>query len=169
MRLLFAACSFTLLFCSCSPSIKYYVVRHAEKAGSTTGMDSRDPQLSEAGKQRATALAQTLSGKKIRQVFVTSTIRSKATAAPTSALFSLTPEIYPAMPDTAFTSRIRSLKSSSLIVGHSNTVDDLVNSLMGKPALPGDLSDLSFDRLFIITRKGNRYTLLETRYGAPTP
>ena len=58
-------------------------------------------------------------------------------------------------------------KSNTLIVGHSNTVDDLVNKLTGENRLQ-DLPDHVYDRLFILTRKGKRLTLVESNYGQPS-
>ncbi|RYY55320.1 MAG: histidine phosphatase family protein [Chitinophagaceae bacterium] len=164
--LLFLLLATSLL--ACTPA-RYYVVRHAEKAPPAQGSDARDPQLSEAGKQRAETLAGLLSRKKIRQVFVTNTIRASSTAAPAAQQHGLEPQVYPGAADSLFIGKLRSLKGTTLVVGHSNTVDDIVNRLAGEEKVKGDLPESSFDRLFIITRRRGHYTFKELQYGQATP
>lgn len=158
-----------LLLSSCAPSATYYIVRHAEKAAPATGADTRDPELSETGKQRAETLAAIIPARNIKQVFVTSTIRSRSTAAPVAAIAHVTPSVYPGNPDSTFIAGLRLLHGATLVVGHSNTVDDLVNKLTGKTFVRGDLPETVFDRLYIITRKKNRFGFTENRFGPPTP
>ncbi|RYY62722.1 MAG: histidine phosphatase family protein [Chitinophagaceae bacterium] len=169
MRLTLTAFLVSLFIFSCSPSTTFYVVRHAEKAAPAAGTDTRDPQLSEAGKQRAAMLAAELSGKKIRHIFVTNTIRSKSTAEPTASAFHLPMELYPPLPDSVFIKKLRSLKGNTLIVGHSNTVDNIVNQLTGQVNVPGDLAETSYDRLYMVTLKKKRSAFRQKRYGATTP
>ena len=68
-----------------------------------------------------------LKTKKIGYIFSTNTIRTRSTAEPVRAYFNLATEAYPPVPDSAFIARLKSLKKNTLIVGHSNTVDDIVN------------------------------------------
>ena len=101
---------------------------------------SSDVPLTEKGKQRAEALKEILKDKKIAYVFSTNTIRTKSTAQPTADYFHLTTEIYGPRPDSAFISLLKSKKKNTLIVGHSNTVDDIVNMLCGEKKVAGDLA-----------------------------
>jgi len=59
-------------------------------------------------------------------------------------------------------------KGNSLIVGHSNTVDDIVNKLCGETKIPGDLPDSEYDNLYIVTKKGKRMKFENKTYGTPT-
>ena len=157
-----------LILASCSHS--YYVVRHAEKEGQSMGtgsMMTNDPPLSKAGNERAIALRELLKNKKIRYVFSTNTIRTKTTAQPTSDYFKIGIESYGPVPDAAFISKLRSLRKNVLIVGHSNTVDDIINMLCNKKEIPGDLKDSEYDNLFIVRKKGNHYVFSVKHYGAP--
>jgi broad specificity phosphatase PhoE len=148
-----------ILFLTSCGTTTYYVVRHAEKAAPTGNMTSDVP-LSEEGKQRAEALKDALSGKKIQHIYSTNTIRTTSTAKPLSEVTGLSIQTYDAK-DTGFVSRVKALpKGNVLIVGHSNTVDDLVNRLTNQQLLT-DLPETNYGDLFII-KKGK---LTRSRFG----
>jgi phosphohistidine phosphatase SixA len=164
--LLFASLVFFLFSCSTT----YYIVRHAEKdspAMNAAVMMSTDPPLSSDGQQRALALMELLKNKKIGYIFSTNTIRTKATAQPTADYFGLPIEMYNPRPDSVFINKLRLLSKNTLIVGHSNTVDDIVNLLCGELKIPADLEDHEYDNLFIVKKKGKRFVFTRQRYGAP--
>lgn len=169
MKNCLASLFFSLLLTSCSQT--FYIVRHAEKevANSSGAMMSNDPPLSEAGKLRAEALKETLKGKKIGYIFSTNTIRTRSTAEPLRARLNLTTEIYQPIPDETFITRLLSLKKNVLLVGHSNTVDDIVNKLCGTIKIPADLPDTAYDNLFVIRKKGKRLSFENKKYGNPSP
>ena len=148
-----------ILVCS-SCSHSYYIVRHAEKAAQEANMTSDVP-LTDKGKQRAEALKEILRDKKIGYVFSTNTIRTKSTAQPTADKFHLTIETYGPRPDTAFINLLKSKKKNTLVVGHSNTVDDIVNMLVGRKEVPADLPDPEYNKLFIVKKKGKKYIFSE--------
>lgn len=160
MRLLLLVILLSSLSCTHS----YYIVRHAEKATAGPNMSSDVP-LTAAGQQRATALKEVLKSKKIDEVFSTNTLRTKSTAQPTADYFGKTIQVYGPMPDSAFIQLLQSKRKNILIVGHSNTVDDIVNRLYGKKAVPGDLPDSEYDNLFIIKRRGNKVFFEQQKYG----
>jgi broad specificity phosphatase PhoE len=172
MRLLIA---FFLLFALASCSNTIYVVRHAEKA---TGIDPetmqtiKDPPLTYEGQERALALKQMLSGKNVKHIYSTNTLRTISTAKPLKELFLKVPlQIYSSKLDSmdAFIQQIKSIhKGNVLIVGHSNTVDDIANKLCGSAVVPGDLKDSEYDNIFIIKRKGDKYTFKREKYGVPS-
>ena len=142
-----------LVFTSCTQT--FYVVRHAEKATQTPNMTSDVP-LTDGGKQRAEKLAGLLHNKKIGLIYSTNTIRTKTTAEPTAAYFSIPVSIYGPKPDSAFIQLLKSKKQNTLIVGHSNTVDDIVNMLCGEIKISADLKDPEYDNLFVVKRKGKK-------------
>jgi len=148
----------TLFFASCGTTT-YYVVRHAEKAVPIANMTSDVP-LSEEGRQRVEALKDVLSGRKIQHIYSTNTIRTTSTAKPLSEAIGVPIQLYDAR-DTAFVNRLKALpKGNVLIVGHSNTVDDLVNRLTNQQLLT-DLPETNYGDLFII-KKGK---LTRSRFG----
>ena len=147
-----------MLLTSCSHS--YYIVRHAEKATQSANMSSDVP-LTEQGTQRAVALKNILQNKKIGEVYSTNTIRTRSTAQPTADYFHLAIQTYGPMPDTGFIRLLRSTKKNVLIVGHSNTVDDIVNMLCGVKKVQGDLADTEYSKLFVVKRKGKKSYFFE--------
>jgi broad specificity phosphatase PhoE len=147
---------------------KYFIVRHAEKAQATTGTvmnTPNDPPLTDAGATRALDLATRLSREKIHYIFSTNTTRTQSTAKPTAARFNTKVEIYGSV-DSQLLARLSSLHKNVLVVGHSNTVDELVNGLMGKVML-SDLPDYAYDNLFIVRRKGKKITFSREKFGQP--
>lgn len=153
LRILFFL-TIAFLITACSQT--YYVVRHAEKETASAGMGSTDVPLTELGKKRAEVLKETLMDKKIKHIYSTNTIRTKSTAQPSSDWFKVPVDNYGPRPDSAFIQLIKSKKGNVLIVGHSNTVDDIVNGLMGTKTIKKDLEDSEYDHLFIIRRKGKK-------------
>jgi phosphohistidine phosphatase SixA len=141
-----------VVFTSCSHTI--YIVRHAEKATQTGSSMSSDVPLTDQGKARATALRELLADKKIAYVYSTNTLRTRSTAQPTADFFHLEVQTYGPKPDSGFAGKLRSLKKNVLVVGHSNTVDDMVNLLCGKTMIPGDLPDSVYNKLLIVRIKG---------------
>ena len=164
---------FLLVFSSCG-SVKYYIVRHAEKetaSEGTTMNTPNDPPLSAAGRVRAIELRETLKGKGIEHIYSTNTIRTITTAQPLNELRSATTiGIYNTRDSLDFfILELKAIKKgNSLIVGHSNTVDDIVNKLCGEVKVPGDLPDSEYDNLYIVTKKGNRMKFENKTYGTPT-
>ena len=143
----------TIVFCACnSNTIDYYIVRHAEKAIVDSSVKLSAVPLSEQGEKRAEGLKNQLQNKRIRYIYSTNTVRTKATAEPLSKAIGVPVKIY----DGSNANFIQTLKKSDgnvLIVGHSNTVDDLVNGLTGKSLL-SDLPDNLYGNLFIVHKKG---------------
>lgn len=152
----------TIFLASCKAVTTYYVVRHAEKESSTM---TSDVALSQAGKQRAEALKDVLRNESIKYIYSTNYIRTKTTAQPLADAINVPVQTYNPN-DTAFITTIKNLgKGNVLIVGHSNTVDDLVNKLMGTKEIAGDLQDSEYGDLFVVKRKGTIYFFEKKRFG----
>ena len=162
MRKLIVLALPVLLLTACGHT--YYVVRHAEKAVQEPNMSSDVP-LSDAGKQRAEDLKQWLENKKIAYVYSTPTIRTTTTAKPTADYFKVPVQNYGPRPDSAFIVKLKGLKKNTLIVGHSNTVDDIVNGLTGAKSVPNDLAETDYNYLFMVKIKGKKASFKRYNYG----
>ncbi len=151
----------TIIFSSCGTT--YYVVRHGEKETSNMNMIS-DVNLSPAGKERAKELKDILIDKDIRHIFSTNMVRTKTTAQPLSDALQIPVQTYNAT-DTAFVKALKKgMKGNVLIVGHSNTVDNVVNIFLNKTLLQ-DLPETEYNNLFIIKKNGNTFRLIRKTYG----
>lgn len=144
----------------------YFVVRHAEKAENTM---TTDVPLSEAGMQRAEALKEKLKNKKIGTIYSTNYVRTRSTAKPLADAIGITIQVYEPG-DSTFIHRIintgnKDKEGNMLIVGHSNTVDDIVNTLIGSRVIPGDLPDSAYGDLFVVKQKGRKFSFTQKRFG----
>jgi 2,3-bisphosphoglycerate-dependent phosphoglycerate mutase len=128
------------------------VVRHAEKELSSID----DPPLSTAGEARAAELARMFGdggpGDRVGAIYVTATRRSQQTAAPLAQRLGVTPQVYEARDPAALAARIfrEHRGQSSLVVGHSNTVPELVNRLAPDAKVP-PMSDAEYGTIYIVT------------------
>jgi broad specificity phosphatase PhoE len=150
----------SLIGLSCSYH-SYYIVRHAEKEAAGPNM-SGDVPLTTEGKDRALKLMDLLEDKKLVAVYSTNTIRTKSTAQPTADYFHLPVKVYGPGPDSAFIAELRKYEANVLVVGHSNTVDDIVNGLLGKNKLK-DLDDSEYNRLFVVRVRGKKVSFEERK------
>jgi len=106
----------------------FIVVRHAEQVVN----DSRDPPLSKRGVARAKALARRLAGAPLVAAYATPLRRSRQTAQPAAARHHIAVTAYDAaMPPADFVAglRARHARGTVLVVGHSNTVPEIVAGL----------------------------------------
>lgn len=161
--LLFIAVLFLL---SCKTTT-YYVVRHAEKETATTMSNTTmtsDVPLSAVGKQRAEALKDLLGKENIKHIYSTNFIRTKSTVQPLADAIQVPIETYD-LKDPAFISKLKSIDGNVLIVGHSNTVDDLVNELSGTKEINGDLPDSEYGDLFVVNKRGDKFTFEKKHFG----
>lgn len=108
------------------PGTVVYLVRHAEKSKEKT----KDPKLSEAGLNRAKALAQVLTDVEIDKIYSTNYIRTQMTAAPTAKSKELDVASY-SVPAKLLAAQILKLHKQQkiLVVGHSNTTPELISAL----------------------------------------
>jgi 2,3-bisphosphoglycerate-dependent phosphoglycerate mutase len=134
-----------------------FVVRHAEKA--TTG--GNDPDLSVAGQKRAEALARILKDSQIRAVFITEFKRTQETAAPTARAAHVNPTVVPANDVSGLVAKVRAVNGNTLVVGHGNTIPDLVKGL--GIAAPISIPDDDYTEIFVVSL-GDEPQLLRLHY-----
>jgi phosphohistidine phosphatase SixA len=118
-----------------------YIVRHAEKAPA-----GKDPELTAEGQARAQNIATILQKTGITHVFSTPTQRTRQTAQPLAQRAGVAVESYDPGAPQALAEKVKTLDGAVLVVGHSNTVPDLVRLFGGKPG--ADIADTEYDRLY---------------------
>jgi broad specificity phosphatase PhoE len=141
-----------------------FLVRHAERADSASGKPPKmatDPDLSDEGKARAASLATVLKDAEITAIFATEFKRTQQTAAPIAKALGLTVKIVPSTDPADLLGQIKASKGNVLVVGHSNTVPDVIKGL-GGPAVPS-IPDNEFDNLYVVTR-GAKPTVVRLHY-----
>ena len=128
-----------------------FIVRHAERAdvasGSPTTMAS-DPDLSEAGRLRAESLGNALQDAAITAIYVTEYKRTQQTAAPLAKATGVSVTIVPAKETDALVAKLRSSTGNALVVGHSNTLPEIIKAL--GVTTPVTVADSAYDNLFVV-------------------
>jgi phosphohistidine phosphatase SixA len=121
-----------------------FVVRHSEKVSETADA------LSAAGQTRANCLALTLRDTNIKTVITSPTQRARQTAEPTANEFKIKSEDTQADNFTAIAARAReaSKQGDVLIIGHSNTIPQIVKELTGAQVL---VEDIAYDKMFVVS------------------
>lgn len=120
-----------------------YVTRHYD-----TPVGERDPDLVPQGTARAQALARWFKGKKLKVIYLSDFKRTRQTAAPLASERGIVPEVYDPRDTPAIVARARAAKVPLLIVGHSNTVPDIVQQLGGER--PADLQHEDFGDVWTV-------------------
>jgi 2,3-bisphosphoglycerate-dependent phosphoglycerate mutase len=123
------------------------LVRHAEKG--TTPKD--DPLLTDAGKLRATHVADMLSNAGVQAIYTSQYERTKLTAEPLAKKLGINATVIDAAKSDAFANAIRSKNEGQivLVVGHSNTLPEIIHAL-GGPEIP-ELDDQEYDSFFVLS------------------
>lgn len=140
------------------------LVRHAERAG---GMGA-DVGLSEAGRCRAKVLSTMLADSGIKAIYTSEVKRTQQTAEPLAEKLGIGPQVVPASKVEEIVAKLRQSPpdTASLVVGHSNTVPEIVKRLSGQTVAP--IADDQFDRMFIVTINGEQSRVVLLHYpGCP--
>lgn len=165
MKRLLLATILSLLTATSVTAQTVYIVRHAEKADGGS-----DPMLSEAGLERADALATALREAHPDLILVSPMQRTALTAAPTAAHHGVTPVVVPFDDGVqgqvaATVARVRALPPEAvvLIVGHSNTAPLIARGLGYAEA--ADMPNCEFSRLTRLTLRGGSVMATVMPYG----
>jgi broad specificity phosphatase PhoE len=122
-----------------------------------------DPPLSDAGKARAVKLAAMLASAGVKNIFTTEFKRTRETAAPLAEKIKVGAVMSASGDPGPLMDAVRKSTGNVLIVGHSNTVPDLLKRLGIKDAIT--LADNEYDNLFIVVRRDTgEPTLVRLRY-----
>lgn len=142
------------------------LVRHAEKV--STDPAAKDPELTEAGRMRANALARMLADAGVDAIYATPFHRTRQTAAPLAKALGLEAIELPTGASYAadVVARIRKQPAGStiVVVGHSNSTQHVMREL-GLADVPV-IDESDYDNLFVVTLvDGRAPRLLRLRYG----
>jgi phosphohistidine phosphatase SixA len=129
------------------------VIRHAEKQIGTID----DAPLSPQGEQRATRLAQMFGDSesfgRVKQIYVTDTRRAQQTAAGLAQRLGLKPVVVEGK-DSASDIASRVMRENrgglAIVIGHSNTVPQIVKELSDAHEVPA-IGDEEFDTMYVVT------------------
>jgi len=120
------------------------IVRHAEKAAN----GGNDPDLSSAGRARSEALARILKDSGITAIFTSEFKRTQETAAPTATATHVTPTVVAAKDTAALVARLHQLNDNALVVGHGDTIPNIIKALGIN--IPIDIPDPDYSDLLIV-------------------
>jgi broad specificity phosphatase PhoE len=142
--LLLVLAVFVLFVSATAAQSTIFVVRHAEKAES----GGNDPDLSEAGRARAESLAKMLKNANITAIYATEFKRTQQTATPAAKALGLALTIVPAKDTVTLSAKLRDLHGNALVVGHGNTIPDLIKALGVET--PVNIAETDYDNLFVV-------------------
>ncbi len=129
------------------PLTTFILIRHAEKASDGT----RDPELSDIGKERANTLAKVLAESKLAAIITTPYKRTRNTVKVLAANMGVTVEDYDFNNTKLLQELLRKYKGQTIVVsGHSNTTPILVNKLIGEDKYQ-ILEENEYDKIFVVT------------------
>lgn len=146
-----------------STYIILYCVRHAEKVRD----GSKDPGLTAEGQARAERLGRILEEAPLERIYTTPYRRTMLTGEAVQRHAGEPPfETYPPEAQEVWLDSVLAGGGGKqyLVVGHQNTIPQLLNRLSGKLSYQ-NLGDYEYDRLFVVITRGLGQTeVLECRY-----
>lgn len=131
-----------------------FVIRHLQKG------QGDDPPLTAEGAANAVRLVDLLDDRGIAAIFSTRTRRAMETAAPLSKRLGIPITPYDPKNPASLADAVAAVPGPVLVVGHSNTVPELIGSFGGAP--PPPLTEQDYGTLFIVEADGE-VTTLEVR------
>jgi 2,3-bisphosphoglycerate-dependent phosphoglycerate mutase len=142
---IFSLLFFSQIIVAQSKLTTIYFVRHAEKID-----NSKDPDLSDFGKIRALKWKQIFSEIDLTAIYVTDFKRTQQTASPTAESNNLKTLVYDFKSIDVKQFLKDNATKSILVIGHSNTTPEFVNSLIGSKTYEA-IGDNEFGNLYIVT------------------
>lgn len=164
MRRFLLSAVLVLVSASSALAQSVFVVRHAERADTAAGaspMMASDPDLSDAGRARAQSLAAMLKDAGVTAIFTTQYKRTRQTAEPLAKALGLEVTVVNANDMAGLIEKVKAASGNVLVVGHSNTVGDVVAKL--GVADPPKVGDNDYDNLFVVVGR-EKPTLLRLHY-----
>ncbi len=162
IAILLLTCSLALVDAQDNPITTIILFRHAEAEQDGT----KNPALSEVGKERASELFRVLSKIEIQAVYSTDLKRTTTTANTIAFIRNLEIIIYDPFSKTFIDEILEKHKGETIVIsGHSNTTPALVNQLIGEERYP-DLDHNTYDNIFFVTYIGKKdVKVIQVKYG----
>jgi broad specificity phosphatase PhoE len=140
------------------------VIRHAERADGGAGANTMtatpsDPPLSPLGEARAARLASMLADAGVTAIYTTEFKRTQETAGPLASKLGLKIEVVPSKDTGELIARIRrdQPKGIVVVIGHSNTVPEVVKAFTGRTV---SMRDDEYTAMFVLTPLAGTATLI---------
>lgn len=126
-----------------------YIIRHAEK--DTLVPDSKNPHLTQVGKARANHWNQIFEHIAFDKVYATNYHRTIETAQPTADRCQTSITLYATQDLTDIDTFVKTVEGKTvLLVGHSNTITNIANKLIGMEAYP-EIDESIYGNLYLVT------------------
>lgn len=141
----------------------YYLVRHAEKDTSIKD----EPPLTAAGLERAARIADILKGTRIDAIYSTMTMRTMLTVDSLADIKAM--KILP-YDNKGLKQLLEEIKSSTtnnrvFIVGHSNTIPSIVNTLAGEDIFKNTFAEDEYDNfIMVVAKKSGQSDVYKLKY-----
>lgn len=149
---------------SATTTTKIFIVRHGEKEA------GNDPSLNAAGKKRAGDLMKALQNDGVQKIYVSQYRRTQQTADSLRLQLGIDTVHYVA--DTICDNLINSIMQHNdfgktiLIIAHSNTIPQIIRKFGVRDFPYGDIPDVEFNNLYLITYKKEKARLKKMKFGA---
>lgn len=142
---------FSVAAAAAQPAV--FIVRHGERADAGTEaakMTGADPDLSADGVARAKSLATLLKDAKISVVVTSEYKRTRQTAEPFARAAAIEIVQIPSKDSKAVIEKVTASAGNVLVIGHSNTIPELIKGLGISEAVT--IAETDYDNLFIVVR-----------------
>ena len=138
------------------------LIRHGERNAPTPA--NPDPHLTTAGKARAKKLIHVVGESSIKAIYRSHFVRAKETAQPLAAHLGLSPIEIDEPLQIKSDILTNHAGETVLVIGHSDTVPDLINQL-GAGSMPV-IDDSQFDNLFVVKKiSSGEASVTRLKYG----
>lgn len=141
LKMIVPLAALALTACATTPAADaprtIYVMRHLNTPAGAT-----DPDLTSAGQDNARRLATWFGARKLDALYVSTAKRAQQSVAPLAAAKGLIPILYDPRDGAGLIAIVKGSAGDVLVVGHSNTVPDIVEQLGGER--PADIPHEQF-------------------------
>lgn len=136
-----------------------YLVRHAEKASGP------DPELTDAGTERARKLGNMLENVSLKGIYSTQTKRTVHTATPSAEKHKMEIDSYNARKQEELVTELKARKGEQfLIVGHSNSIPNMLNLFQEKKVYD-HIDESVYDNFYVlIIDARDKVKIIELKY-----